>query len=606
MCGICGELRLDGTAPAPQTIQDMVQVLQRRGPDHEGSYFSGAVGLGHRRLAVIDLSAQANQPMIDTDTGMAIVFNGTIYNYPELRRQLTGLGHTFRSTGDTEVILKAYAQWGPSSVSRLAGMFAFALWDEASQELFLARDRLGIKPLYYARDKGFFRFASTSQALLAAGDVDTSLDRSGLHHFLSLHGVVPAPGTILQGLKKLPPGHTMRVRGTGDSKVERYWRLRADQVDTGKSEQEWCHDIERVLQQAVEKRLRIADIPVGVLLSGGLDSSLLVGLLDRSGVQDIRTYSAGFEDQPEERGNEFEYSDAVARFFGTRHHRICIDNRMVLERLPMAVEHMAEPMVGQDAIAFYLLAEQVSQHVSVVLSGQGADEVFGGYFWYPRMQAEESFSVDSFARHYFDRSHAEMKDTLCRDLVGRDFASDSVRRLLGEADTDDFICAVLHMDVTTLMVDDPVKRVDNMTMAHGLEARVPFLDHDLVELAMRLPAGYKLGSGGKHILKKIASSLLPPKVIDREKGYFPVPALKYVRTGFRQFMHDILHSDACIRRGIFRREYVDALLAEPERFMTPLRGSKLWHLALLELWLQRNVDRCLASAPPHSTIEASF
>ena len=606
MCGICGELRLDGTAPAPQTIQDMVQVLQRRGPDHEGSYFSGAVGLGHRRLAVIDLSAQANQPMIDTDTGMAIVFNGTIYNYPELRRQLIALGHTFRSTGDTEVILKAYAQWGPSSVSRLAGMFAFALWDAASQELFLARDRLGIKPLYYARDKGFFRFASTSQALLAAGDVDTSLDRSGLHHFLSLHGVVPAPGTILQGLKKLPPGHTMRVRGTGDSKVERYWRLRADQVDTGKSEQEWCHDIERVLQQAVEKRLRIADIPVGVLLSGGLDSSLLVGLLDRSGVQDIRTYSAGFEDQPEERGNEFEYSDAVAQFFGTRHHRICIDNRMVLERLPMAVEHMAEPMVGQDAIAFYLLAEQVSQHVSVVLSGQGADEVFGGYFWYPRMQAEESFSVDSFARHYFDRSHAEMKDTLCRDLVSRDFASDSVRRLLGEADTDDFICAVLHMDVTTLMVDDPVKRVDNMTMAHGLEARVPFLDHDLVELAMRLPAGYKLGSGGKHILKKIASSLLPPKVIDREKGYFPVPALKYVRTGFRQFMHDILHSDACIRRGIFRREYVDALLAEPERFMTPLRGSKLWHLALLELWLQRNVDRCLASAPPHSTIEASF
>ncbi len=606
MCGICGELRLDGTAPAPQTIQDMVQVLQRRGPDHEGSYFSGAVGLGHRRLAVIDLSAQANQPIVDTDTGMAIVFNGTIYNYPELRRQLIALGHTFRSTGDTEVILKAYAQWGPSSVPRLAGMFAFALWDAASQELFLARDRLGIKPLYYARDRGFFRFASTSQALLAAGDVDTSLDRSGLHHFLSLHGVVPAPGTILQGLKKLPPGHTMRVRVTGDSEIERYWRLRADQVDTGKGEQEWCHDIERVLQQAVEKRLHIADIPVGVLLSGGLDSSLLVGLLDRSGVQDIQTYSAGFEDQPEERGNEFEYSDAVAQFFGTRHHKICIDNRKVLERLPMAVEHMAEPMVGQDAIAFYLLAEQVSQHVSVVLSGQGADEVFGGYFWYPRMQAEESFSVDSFARHYFDRSHAEMKDTLCRDLVSRDFASDSVRRLLGEADTDDFICAVLHMDVTTLMVDDPVKRVDNMTMAHGLEARVPFLDHDLVELAMRLPAGYKLGSGGKHILKKIASGLLPPKVIDREKGYFPVPALKYVRTGFRQFMHDILHSDACIRRGIFRREYVDALLAEPERFMTPLRGSKLWHLALLELWLQRNVDRCLASAPPHSTIEASF
>ena len=595
MCGICGELRLDGTAPASQTIQDMVRLLQRRGPDHEGSYFSGAVGLGHRRLAVIDLSAQANQPMVDTDTGMAIVFNGTIYNYPELRRQLIELGHTFRSTGDTEVILKAYVQWGPSSVSRLAGMFAFALWDAARQELFLARDRLGIKPLYYVLGRGFFRFASTSQALLAAGDVDTSLDRSGLHHFLSLHGVVPAPGTILQGLKKLSPGHTMRIRATGERQVKRYWQLRADQIDTGKSEQEWCHDIETALQQAVEKRLRIADIPVGVLLSGGLDSSLLVGLLDRSGVQDIQTYSAGFEDQPEERGNEFEYSDRVAQHFGTRHHKIYVDNRKVLERLPGAVEYMAEPMVGQDAIAFYLLAEQVSRHVSVVLSGQGADEVFGGYFWYPRMQAEESFGVESFAKHYFDRSHAEMKDTLCGDLVSRDFTSDSVRRLLSEADTDDFVCAVLHMDVTTLMVDDPVKRVDNMTMAHGLEARVPFLDHELVELAMRLPAGYKLDSGGKHILKKIARSLLPPEVIDREKGYFPVPALKYVRTGFRRFMHDILHSDACIRRGLFRRGYVEALLAEPEQFMTPLNGSKLWHLALLELWLQRNVDRCLAS-----------
>ncbi|MCY4642779.1 MAG: N-acetylglutaminylglutamine amidotransferase [Gammaproteobacteria bacterium] len=595
MCGICGELRLDGNASGPDTIESMLRALRRRGPDHEGSYFSAALGLGHRRLAVIDLSEQANQPMVDAAAGTVIVFNGTIYNYPQLRRQLIGLGHTFRSTGDTEVILKAYAQWGRSSVSKLSGMFAFAIWDAGRQELFLARDRLGIKPLYYTQGKEFFRFASTSQALLGAGGVDTELDRAGLHHFLSLHGVVPAPGTILQGLKKLPPGHTMRVQAAGNSMVERYWQLNADRVDADKGEQEWQHDIQAALQLAVERRLRIADVPVGVLLSGGLDSSLLVGLLNQAGVREIQTYSAGFEDQPEERGNEFEYSDAVAGHFATRHHKFYIDNRKVLARLPEAVEHMTEPMVGQDAIAFYLLAEQVSQHVSVVQSGQGADEVFGGYFWYPRMQAESSFGVESFARHYFDRSHAEMQDTLHQDLVSDDFTSDSVRQLLHEANTDDFIRAVLHMDVTTLMVDDPVKRVDNMTMAHGLEARVPFLDHELVELAMQLPVRYKLAHGGKHILKNIARGLLPSKVIDREKGYFPVPALKYVRSEFMEFMRGILHSDACMQRGLFQRRYVDTLLANPERYLTPLKGSKLWHLALLEFWLQRNVDRCLAS-----------
>lgn len=595
MCGICGELRLDGTAPDPGTIDVMLQTLQRRGPDHEGSYFSGAIGLGHRRLSVIDLSARANQPMFDADTQRAIVFNGAIYNYPQLREQLIAQGHTFRSQGDTEVILKAYAQWGPSSVEKLAGMFAFAIWDVQAEELFLARDRLGIKPLYFTQGKGFFRFASNSQALLRTHGVDTGLDAPGLHHHLSLHGVVPAPGTILRGLKKLPPGHTLRISARGRSETESYWQLQADSVESHRTEREWQHAVQAALREAVEKRLHVADVPVGVLLSGGLDSSLLVGLLAESGVSELRTYSVGFEDQPEERGNEFEYSDAVAEHFGTRHHKIHIDNREVLERLPEAVEHMAEPMVGQDAIAFYLLAEQVSQHISVVQSGQGADEVFGGYFWYPRMQAETSFSTESFAKHYFDRSHAEMREVLPPDLVSEDFTSQTVQRLLRRAGTREFVRAVLHMDVTTLVVDDPVKRVDNMTMAHGLEARVPFLDHELVELAMQMPVQHKLAQGGKHVLKQIARGLLPAQVIDREKGYFPVPALKYIRGEFVEFMRAVLHSRACRQRGLFRPDHVERLLAEPEQHMTPLQGSKLWHLALLEFWLQRNVDTALAS-----------
>ena len=595
MCGICGEFRFDGNAVDLQTLQRMLVPLQSRGPDNEGVYQSKAVGLGHRRLSIIDLSANANQPMVDASANLSIVFNGTIYNYPELREQLKQKGHHFISSGDTEVILKAYAQWGKDCVAKLVGMFAFAIWDDKKQELFLARDRVGIKPLYYSYTEKHFRFASNTQALLAAGDVNTEFDAIGLHHHLSLHAVVPAPTTILKGIRKVPPAHYMVINATGKVITERYWNLRADQVDHHRDEKEWLHDVHAALRLAVERRLTIADVPVGVLLSGGLDSSLLVGLLAESGVSDIQTYSVGFEDQPEEQGNEFEYSDAVVEKFSTRHHKFYIQNDEVLQRLPQAIEHMAEPMVGQDAVAFYLLAEQVSQHISVVQSGQGADEVFGGYFWYPLMQAENNFSVKSFAKHYFDRSHAEMAQTLHSDLISEDFTSRRVAQLLEEANTKNFLDAVLHMDVTTLIVDDPVKRVDNMTMAYGLEARVPFLDHELLELVMRAPTEYKTKSEGKYFLKKIARGLLPDKVIDRKKGYFPVPALKYVRGEFLSFMRDILNSDACRQRGLFQADYVNTLLNKPEAFMTPLRGSKLWHLALLELWLQRNVDTAIAS-----------
>ena len=594
MCGICGEVRLDGGSVKKQTIHNMLKLLARRGPDHQGEYFSNSIGLGHRRLSIIDLSASANQPMHDSQTYLTIVFNGTIYNYPRLREQLIQKGHTFVSTGDTEVILKAYAEWGKECVAKLIGMFAFAIWDEHKQELFLARDRLGIKPLYYSQDKNIFRFASNMQALLAAGNVNTEFDPIGLHHHLSLHAVVPAPATILQGIRKCPPAHYMLV-SQEKVVVKRYWALDAGLIDEGRNEQEWINDIRAALSIAVERRLQIADVPVGVLLSGGLDSSLLVGLLADSGAENIQTYSVGFEDQPEELGNEFEYSDAVVEKFSTQHHKFYIQNDEVLQRLPQAVEQMAEPMVGQDAVAFYLLAEQVSQHISVVQSGQGADEVFGGYFWYPLMQAENNFSVESFAKHYVDRTHEEMSQTLHQDYIAQDFTHERIEQLLHAAGTKDFLAAVLQMDVTTLIVDDPVKRVDNMTMAFGLEARVPFLDHELVELAAKMPTQYKIASGGKHVLKKIARGLLPDKVIDRKKGYFPVPALKYVRGEFLEFMQDILNSSACKQRGLFQPKYVNKLLQRPEHYMTPLQGSKLWHLALLELWLQRNVDTTIAT-----------
>ena len=591
MCGICGELRLDGGAPDLAAVQRMTARLAPRGPDHEGSFSDGPLAFGHRRLAVIDLSEHSNQPLVDQELGLVLVFNGTIYNYRALRRDLAAHGYHFFSDGDSEVILKAWHRWGEACVERLHGMFAFAIWEEHHHRLFLARDRLGIKPLYYSLTAHRLRFASNPQALLAGGGVDTRIDPVGLHHQLTLHAVIPAPRTILAGVRKLAPAASLFFDAQGSHRKRRYWQFEARRPEPDPSQWEWIEAVHESLRAAVKRRSEVADVPVGVLLSGGLDSSLLVALLAEAGVADLRTFSVGFEDQPEEAGSEFEYSDQVVARYATRHRKIHIPNAEVLRRLPEAVDHMAEPMVGQDAVAFYLLSEQVSKEVKVVQSGQGADEVFGGYFWYPLMAAEtEGTPVERFARHYFDRDHAEFLEAVGDAYAGPDHTAAAVADLLDLPGAETYIDAVLRMDVTTLIVDDPVKRVDNMTMAWGLEARVPFLDHQLVELAARMPPELKLRDGGKYALKSIARGLLPDAVIDRPKGYFPVPALKYVRGEFLELMRGILDSQACRERGLFKRPYIDKLLAAPESYLTRLRGSKLWHLALLEFWLQRHVD----------------
>ncbi|HUW50421.1 MAG TPA: N-acetylglutaminylglutamine amidotransferase [Sulfuricella sp.] len=591
MCGICGELRFDGSLPDPSAIQRMSDKLSRRGPDHAGQISDGPLAFGHRRLAIIDLTPSADQPMVDKELRLALVFNGTIYNYKELRGELAEMGYTFFSEGDSEVILKAYHAWGKKCVERFYGMFAFAVWDMRHTTLFLARDRFGIKPLYYALDGASLRFASSVQALLATGGVDSSIDPVALHHYFTLHAVVPAPRTILNGVKKLPPATTMTVNAVGNVSQRTYWSLDATRPAPVLSEQDWLNATRVVLARAVERHRLASDVPVGVLLSGGLDSSLLVGLL-ADHVDNLLTFSVGFEDIGDgaEKADEFEYSDQVVERFKTRHHKYLIPNSEVLKRLPEAVTNMAEPMVGQDAVAFYLLGERVADEVKVVLSGQGADEVFGGYFWYPQMDAASGSPLDRFRNNYFDRDHAEYLETVAPAYHVPDVTAELVERELTKPGADSFLDQVLRFDVTTLIVDDPVKRVDNMTMAWGLEARVPFLDHELVELAARMPPELKLKEGGKFPLKAIARGLVPDAVIDRPKGYFPVPALKYVRGEFLAFMRGILDSDACLKRGLYQRPYVEKLLAKPEVHFTRIQGSKLWHLALLELWLQLNVD----------------
>jgi len=589
MCGICGQLRFDHQTVNSQTIKSMMSKIERRGPDDSGSWINGSIGFGHQRLSIIDLSKNGSQPMTDRELDLTLVFNGTIYNYQLLRTELIKKGYRFFSESDSEVILKSYHFWGQDCVKKFDGMFAFAIWDSSKSKLFLARDRMGIKPLYIHQDNHSISFGSNTQSLLSSG-IDKSISEIGLQYQLSLHAVIPAPNTIIKGITKMPPGSTLIINQEGQSKSEQYWYPNASRINDY-SDQDYLEKTEYLLKEAVKKRMGASDVPIGVLLSGGLDSSLLVALLAESGHANVRTFSIGSEDIDDEAGSEFEYSDQVVSQYKTTHSKYIVPNNSVLPRLEEAVDNMAEPMVGQDAVAFYLLSEQVSKDVKVVLSGQGADEAFAGYFWYPRMQSEITGSeYDRFAKHYIDRPYNEFLETVTSKFQVRNYTKDWVNEEFSRAGAETFLDKVLRMDITSLIVDDPVKRVDNMTMAWGLEARVPFMDYQLVEHALSIPEHLKLKVEGKGPLKYLARGRIPDSIIDRKKGYFPMPALKYVQGEFLTFMSDILNSTACVNRGIFDRKYVKKLIDNPRDYMTALNGSRLWHLALLEFWLQRNVD----------------
>ena len=590
MCGICGQFRFDGENVSPKSLTSMMSKLARRGPDSNGKWLESNIGFGHQRLSIIDLSSHGNQPMVDDLLKLTLVFNGTIYNYKSLRSELIGKGYSFSSHSDTEVIIKAYHYWGEDCVKYLDGMFAFCMWDKSNQKLFIARDRIGIKPLYYNLSNKAFTFASNSQALLTQ-ELDKSVNPIALQQQLSLHGVVPAPNTVINGIQKVKPATVITINTKGLLKEKTYWFPSANRSERNLSDEDYIEKAHELLTKAVTKRMAAADVPIGVLLSGGLDSSLLVALLKETSHEDIRTFSIGFEDIDNEAGSEFEYSDQIVSKFKTQHQKYVVGNAEVLPRLSEAVMNMAEPMVAQDAVAFYLLSEQVSKHIKVVLSGQGADEAFAGYFWYPRMAKEKGDEIERFSKHYVDRPHEEYLQAVMPTYQGDNHTSNWLNKEFLKTGANSFIDKVFRTDITKLIVDDPVKRVDNMTMAWGLEARVPFLDTELVEWALKMPANLKMKEEGKYPLKKIARELLPSSVIDRKKGYFPMPALKYVQGEFLEFMSDILTSSACLNRGVFDQNYVNKVINSPRDYMTALNGSSLWHLALFEFWMQINVDR---------------
>ena len=421
MCGIAGEISFAGKA-STLYVEKMLEKLAPRGPDGWGVLAQGNMCFGHQRLKVIDLTAAGAQPMHDATLGLSIVFNGCIYNYKALRAELEQLGHRFFSSSDTEVILKAYAQWQEQCMTRFNGMFAFAIWHRDSNSTFFARDRLGIKPLYYHHNRNGLWFSSTLPALLRCAEVPRQLNPAGVHQYMAFRAIVGAD-TLFSNVYKLQPGHWMRVSAEGDVKQGCYWQLHTDtDYSEKRSEADWQQELKAALFDSAKRRLE-ADVPVGVLLSGGLDSSLLVGMLSELGQKQLHTFSIGFDDVAEEEGNEFTYSDIIARHYDTQHNKIFARHDTLLSHLRPCIDAMSEPMVSHDVIGFYLLAQAVSQHVKVVQSGQGADEVFAGYHWYPPMtEANEHNAAQRYAGAYFSWDEPQLAQVLAPQYCLRNYS----------------------------------------------------------------------------------------------------------------------------------------------------------------------------------------
>ncbi len=587
MCGICGEFKFNGKSFNDVKLTNLMSSISNRGRDSKGTFKNTDIFLGHHRLSIIDTSDKSNQPMVIEN--YVIVFNGIIYNYKDIRQKLIAKGHVFKSTGDTEVVIRSYIEYEDKCVDHFDGVFSFCIYNLTKKNVFLARDRIGIKPLYYSIDNSQLVFSSSMKGILSSkGKIE--INPIALNYQFTIHSMVPAPHTIIDGIKKLEPGHTLNVTKSGETHIHKYFDV--NNVDLKKySDDEIINNIDVLLNSAVEKRLNIADVPVGILLSGGLDSSLITAI-SKKYKEELNTYSIGFNTINNEIGNEFYYSDLVADDFKTSHNKYNISNDDLYHNLDTVISNMSEPMVSQDSSAFFLLAKNVSLSNKVVLSGQGADEVFGGYFWYEQIMKDQGRNdIEILSKYYFDRTFDNYCNAINKKYISTNNVFNEINNKFREMDQDlPVLDKVLRLELSTLIIDDPVKRVDNMTMSHALEARVPFLDIDLIKFMLSVKSKNKINKTNKYYLKKLSEKYLKNEVIYRDKFYFPVPPLKIIRNRFYDYCKNILCSDAALERNIYNRKYIDKLIASPNDNFTNLNGNELWHFTLLERWLQLNVD----------------
>lgn len=612
MCGICGQLNFQAEHHVDRDkIECMMSSLDHRGPDSRGSWISEAIGLGHTRLAVIDLSESAHQPMSNEDGTVWIVYNGEIYNFPELREELESKGHHFRSKSDTEVIVHLYEEDGIECVRRLRGMFAFGLWDAKLRQLLLVRDRLGQKPLYYCEDQEKILFASEIKSLLASGLIEKSPDYEALYEYLYL-GYVPHPGTGFAGIRKLPPGHRLIVRDR-NLHIESYWsQPEGFTHGNGIGEEDARQRLKEILREAIEIRM-VSDVPVGILLSGGIDSGAIAAMASGGGER-IKTFTIGFEDKLYDERSE---ARSLADRLGTDHHELVVMPDVV-DLLPRLARAYDEPFADPSAVPSYCLAQMAREHVTVVLNGDGGDESFAGYGTY--IQA----AMGKRTRRIPARLGLILSRLLADDRPGKRQSLSEVLALSGRSDAEifsllrlssarkeieslldyvpgaanpsgklmdcyrelykgDMVNAMLAVDRKTFLPDDLLFKIDIATMCHSLEARSPFLDHHLVEFAASLPGWMKLnGMNKKYILKQALKEVLPAEVIARPKRGFDVPVGSWLRGELRELALDMLPGSSSGGQFL-RKEKVEKLL---NRHMAEERdyGRLIWTLLMLELW----------------------
>lgn len=620
MCGIVGKWNYQTGAPVEQAlIQGMARKLVHRGPDDEGFYIQGALGLGFRRLAIIDLSPAGNQPMSNEDGTVWIIFNGEIYNYQELRPDLERRGHKFRSRTDTETIIHLYEEYGEQCVQRLRGMFAFAIWDSRKEQLFLARDRVGKKPLKYYLGPDGIVFASELKAILADPSVPRKIDLDAVDMYLT-YQYVPHPKTGFIGIHKLPPAHTLTIH-QGKVELKRYWQLDFSKKEN-RSEGEWSEAIREKLNESVKIRL-MSDVPLGAFLSGGVDSSAVVAFMAKNSSQPVKTFSIGFREQSH---NELPYAQAIAKMYGTNHTEFIVEPK-ALDILPKLVYHYEEPYADSSAIPSYYVAQQTRQHVTVALNGDGGDENFAGYPWYPVQAFAQRYAILPGAiqaivaggayvakRAYpstlttrgwrFARGIGESAPQRYLRYMAY-FHPDELRTLFkpeylahyDRAATENFLLQyfsaakafspidqALAVDIATYLPDDLLVKVDIATMANSLEGRSPFLDHQFMEFAATIPQQMKIHKGEKkYILKRALEGLVPQENLYRRKMGFSVPLVHWFRHELRSYLEEVIFSRDAFVLTLFKETALRAMFKEHLAGKVD-HANRLWALLTLELW----------------------